>query len=83
MVWDVRKGFGVVGMLGMGVVKVLWDVRNECGLAGIECCIVDSCHLVTLGQGANSRKWRVSLLWGRGGVMFGHSNIHCTALTHA
>ena len=64
VVWDFIKGSSPGVRLEMGVVQVLWDV---CGLAGIGCGIVDCCHLVTPGQGANSRKWRVSHVCYRGG----------------
>ena len=65
------------------MVQVLWFVRNGSALAGVESIVPDICHLVTLGQGADSRKWSVChLCYEVGGGVSGHGNIHCTALTH-
>ena len=68
VVWNLMKGFSPGVMLEKGVVKVLWDARNWCCLAGIGFRIIDCCHLVTPGQGANNRKWRVSHACYGGGV---------------
>ena len=81
VVWDLMKGFSTDVMLEKGVVKVLWDARNLCGLARIGFRIIDCCHLVTPGQGANSRKLRVSRACYRGGecldiVIYTVQNLH-------
>ena len=79
LVWDIL----VWVFLGKGVVQVLWIVRNGSGPAGVGSIITDICHLVTPGQGADSRKWSVChLCYEVGGGVSGHGNIHCTALTH-
>ena len=76
------KGFGLVGIQGIGLVQVLWDVRYGSGPGYVGCRIIDSCHLITPDQGAESRMWRVCHACYGGGVMSGHCNLHCTALTH-
>ena len=48
--------FGSGVFLGISVVQVLCFVRNGSALAGVESIISDICHLVTPGQGADSRK---------------------------